>query len=388
MDQLRFIGVHADGTHLMMADDEGTEYAVALDERLQTALRRSRADAERPTTPVTPREVQSMIRAGLSSEEISEQTDWEQQRVQRYEGPILAEREHVALMACAAHVRTHDRTGPPPSLQGRVEQRLAARGVDMERVRWDATRPEGGQWSVVVTFVAGQRSRQASWRFDPSARSTDALDDEARWLSEDEQTLPRDVNAETVFGGQTDSPEDLMTSMRERSRKRGRSRRPRQGRARSGEHSDRDASAEGADAVRIGTGDTEAGSHDPVSVPGGGAPPGEALPLEDFPYDPDTMGLPPSAHGHADRSEADPEDAHPEEDPKEDHETSREATLADFFGDPDDEQGGESEPDGEGQGAPAPTQESEDAGYAGRKRARPSVPSWDDIMFGARDRGR
>jgi hypothetical protein len=140
------------------------------------------------------------------------------------------------------------------------------------------------------------------------------------------------------------------------------------------------------------------------------------------------MGLPPSAHGHTDEEES--EEVH-------------EATLADFFdqfdGEDDDEgedddlpedeagplqepydeagpaeeaydealpegedvwddEGGAAEegppegvPSHRGDTGPAPTPESEDAGVvdpAARRRGRPSVPSWDDIMFGARDRRR
>ncbi len=419
MEELRFTGLHEDGTHLVVTDERGAEFAVPLDDRLQAALRRQRADTGRAAAPITPRQVQSMIRAGDSSEEISERTGWDAERVQRYEGPILAEREHVARLARSAHVRTHDRTAPPPTLESRVEQRLAARGVDLDRVRWDSTRPEGGQWGVVVTFVAGHRSRQASWRFDPPARSLDALDDEARWLSEDEQSLPRDVTAETVFGGAGETSDDLMSSMRERSRKRGRSRRPRPGREGESGPAVQDVQMPQLGSGQIETVPTQDGdSTSPVSVPGGQAVPDEALPLEDFPYDPETMGLPPSAHGHAEPADDGP----------------REATLEDFFGDfvhgngddedvgdedMDEENGQDEDVDAEGAdddiekqlaSAAPPTTASEDAGYAGAqtapapaaeadtpsdddesasaRRRRPSVPSWDDIMFGARDRGR
>lgn len=413
MDQLRFTGLHEDGRHLVVTAEDGTDYVVAVDDRLRAAVR-EHGPRQRSATPVTPREVQSMVRAGQTSEEISERTGWEAQRVQRYETPILAEREHVAALARATPVRTHDRAGTPPTLESRAAERLEARGVPAEKVSWDATRPEGGRWTVVVTFVAGQRDRQASWTFDPSARSLDALDDEARWLSEDEVTLPRDAAASTIFGGSLDGPDDLMASMRERSRKRGRSRRARTADDESG------APAAAALTPTIQTGGGTDGSADPSSVPGRGDFPDEALPLEDFPYDPATMGLPPSAHGHVD----------------EEGDEVHEATLADFFdprddeyvedddevGDEDDrdedEPGDVSDPDSvagttypdEGWDAadlpdpggtdlgqeapepgPPPTAESEDAGApdpASRKRGRPSVPSWDDIMFGARDRGR
>ncbi len=408
MDQLRFTGLHEDGAHLVVTAADGTDYVVPVDDRLRAAVR-EHGPRPRSTTPVTPREVQSMIRAGQTAQEISEATGWDAQRVQRYETPILAEREHVAALARATPVRTHDRAASPPTLESRASERLEARGVPAEKVSWDATRPEGGRWTVVVTFVAGQRDRQASWTFDPSARSLDALDDEARWLSEDEVTLPREAAASAVFGGSLDGPDDLMASMRERSRKRGRSRRARTA-------DDAGAPAAAPLTPTIGPAGGADGSADPGSVPGRSDFPDEALPLEDFPYDPDTMGLPPSAHGHVDaEAEAvheatladffDPrDDEYVEDDDEDEREGGDDGILADDGPDVevDDPDGGWGPADLPDQGsvevaeetpdaAPPPTVESEDAGatdLASRKRGRPSVPSWDDIMFGARDRGR
>src|SRR5690606_36775133 len=145
------------------------------------------------------------------------------ERVARYEGPILAEREHVAGMDRAAHVRGRGPNGTIPTLESRVRERLTARGVDDDNTGWDATRPEGGTWTVLVTFVAGQRQRAAAWQFDPADRTVEALDDEARWLSDDQQALPGSAAGMELFGGAWAAEDvDLMTAMRERSRSRGR----------------------------------------------------------------------------------------------------------------------------------------------------------------------
>ena len=42
----------------------------------------------------------------------------------------------------------------------------------------------------MVTFAAGGRQRQASWHFDLADRTVTAIDDEARWLSEEEEPAP------------------------------------------------------------------------------------------------------------------------------------------------------------------------------------------------------
>ncbi|USQ81756.1 septation protein SepH [Ornithinimicrobium faecis] len=279
MEQLRFTAVHEDGQHLVLSTADGTEVLLPVDARLRSALRSRSASADTPATPLSPRNVQAMIRAGQSPDEVAEITGWPAERVARFEGPILAEREHISGMAQAAHVRGRAPEGGVPSLGARVLDRLAERGVDTDNVGWDATRPEGGVWTVVVSFVAGQRQRAAAWRFDPQDRTVEALDDEARWLSEDEQALPG-VSAAPSRGGRapakpllsnrTSAGEvELMTSMRERSRSRGRRKK------------------------------ASTSSTDPAGLPQLEHAPDDVLPLEDLAYDPDTMGLPPAAHGES-----------------------------------------------------------------------------------------
>ncbi|USQ77625.1 septation protein SepH [Ornithinimicrobium cryptoxanthini] len=270
MQQLRFTAVHEDGQHLVLSSSDGTEMLLTVDERLRAALRPRPAAVDAPATDLRPRHVQAMIRAGLSPAEVAEITGWPAERVARFEGPILAEREHVAGMARAAHVRGRGPDGTIPTLESRVRERLTARGVDADNTGWDATRPEGGTWTVLVTFVAGQRQRAAAWQFDPADRTVEALDDEARWLSEDEQALPGSAAGKELFGGAGAAEEvDLMTTMRERSRSRGRRKK------------------------------SPTASADPAELPSLADAPEQVLPLEELAYDPDSMGLPPAARGES-----------------------------------------------------------------------------------------
>src|SRR6185436_2763618 len=133
-----------------------------------------------------------------------------------------------------------------------------------------------------------------SWSFDLADRTVSAVDDEARWLSEDVKpargpapaphlgsapvraTKVYDVEAEgglrtTARAEHQDEPLDLMTAMRERSTALGR-RKP---------------------------GGRRGSPKAPNNVPGAGDhAPEQALPLEDLAYDPDTMPPPPAAHSH------------------------------------------------------------------------------------------
>ncbi len=337
MQDLRLIGVHEDGHHLLLAGADGARFTVPLDDALRAAARRDRPRLGQlqieMDTGLRPRDVQAMIRSGASTQEVAERSGWSVEKVRKYEGPILAERAYVADLARQVRMRVRGAAGggDVPTLAGRVAKRMRGRGVDPSTSEWDAWRsPDDGRWTVVLSFVAGGRERQACWVFDPASRIVDAADDEARWLSEDEDasasakgplgrgplTTPRaatvyDVEAEGGVGDadtgsstKRDDPVDLMTAMRERSTVRGRRSPSRRRPA-------------------------------PSELPGIEDAPADALPLERLDYNPVVDGLPPAAHGHPD------------------NEPSAIAAAAEHDEPP-------------------------------RRTGRASVPSWDDIMFGAR----
>ncbi len=246
MQDLRLIGVHEDGQHLLLADAEGGRYRLTLDDALRAAARRDRPRLGQLQIEIEgglrPRDVQALIRRGLSTEEVADRAGWTVEKVRRFEGPVLAEREHVANRAqqCAVGSRG---TGPV-TLAERVAERLRDRGVDRGAVRWDSARDEEGLWSVTLAFIAGGRERSATWHYEPLGGSVTASDDEARWLSEDpvpgaipapHQAPPigdLDVYDVDADGGLARGPVraphepiDLMAAMRESSTRGRRSRR-------------------------------------------------------------------------------------------------------------------------------------------------------------------
>jgi hypothetical protein len=186
MHDLRLVGVHDDGEHLVLTDAAGERFRLAADDALRAAVRRDRAHLGQLQIEIgggpRPKEIQSRIRAGSSAEEVAEATGWPLDKIQRYESPVLAERAHVAELAQA--VRLRRRAAEQVTLGAEVTGRLIARDVDPERAEWDAWRTESGPWTVLVRFEAGGRPREARWHFDVSARSVTPADDEARWLSE------------------------------------------------------------------------------------------------------------------------------------------------------------------------------------------------------------
>jgi Protein of unknown function (DUF3071) len=386
MQDLQLIGVDEDGEHLLLSGVDGARFRMRVDEPLRAAIRRDRPRLGQLPIEIggglRPRDVQALIRAGASAEEAADRAGWSVDKVHRYEGPILAEREHVAGLARTARLRAHTGVyggGSAPTLSARVAERLQGRGVDETGASWDSWRAGDGPWTVVLTFAAGGRQRQASWSFDLADRTVSAVDDEARWLSEEAQpargpipaphldlrgsapagaTKVYDVEAEgglrpTARAEHHDEPLDLMTAMRERSTARGR-RRP---------------------------GGRRGSPKTPANVPGAGdSAPDQALPLADLAYDPETMPPPPGAHADPDPSGVDgrpePEAAATAAEPADggvvfEVSSPHETDLApEHVATP----GRQVEPE-----APATP---ETPSEAPRKGRRPSVPAWDDIMFG------
>ena len=159
MQDLTLIGVHEDGLRLLLADAEGNRYTVPLDDSLRAAARRERPRLGQPESELAgglrPAAVQSMIRAGLSADEVAERAGWPVEKVHRYEGPVLAERGHVVGLARQVRLRSRGPShGPAATLESRIGERLRSREIDPAAVSWDSRRADRGDWVVSLTFCA------------------------------------------------------------------------------------------------------------------------------------------------------------------------------------------------------------------------------------------
>lgn len=195
MRDLRFVGVDDEGTRLLLVDDDGEQHQVEIDDALRSAVRavRSRLNDDGVDPNVRPRDIQALLRSGLTIDEVAERTGWSTDKVGRFEPPIRAERDHVALTAqkLPLHVRVGGRE-QGTTVGERVSSRLSHRGVAASDMNWDAYRGDRG-WTIECRFPAGGRARVATWRYDAQTQSLHPTDDEARWLSEDDQptaTMP------------------------------------------------------------------------------------------------------------------------------------------------------------------------------------------------------
>ncbi|ALV45430.1 hypothetical protein MB46_07940 [Arthrobacter alpinus] len=210
MADLRLVGVHDDGRNLLLSGPDGDIYLLPLDEALRTAVgksaHRSSRVAQSSGTRMTPREIQSMIRAGSSAADVAEESGLSLEQVRRYEGPVLAEREYIASQARAVEVAApapHNDGyksafgDAPASLDEMVRHRLAAFGIDPKTLRWDAWRDSAGAWSISADFDPGTERAASSigepapalWRFHASRK---ALHNANRWAQQLSELEPLD----------------------------------------------------------------------------------------------------------------------------------------------------------------------------------------------------
>lgn len=182
MQELNVIGIE-DGA-LLVASDEGERYRIVIDEALQSRLRQYRLD--QTTGPrISPREVQAHIRAGLSPEDVASLTGASLEYIERFVGPVMAEREHIVAQALSVPVRTGaevDPLGEADTFGSVIRDRLASLGATGER--WASWKePETG-WVVKLEFTADGIDHDARWAFDPRKGSLSPSNPEATTLSQ------------------------------------------------------------------------------------------------------------------------------------------------------------------------------------------------------------
>ncbi|CAN5261123.1 septation protein SepH [Frigoribacterium sp. UYMn621] len=182
MQDLRVIGV--ENGALLVASDEGTKYRIAIDEVLQSRLRQAIPDPG-SGRKLAPREIQAHIRSGMSAQDVAAITGVPLDYIQKFEGPVLAEREFVVNSALGVPVHTAMETDPlgGGSTFGTViRERLYDLGAIDER--WASWKEVGGGWVVKLAFSAEQIERDARWRFDPKKAALSPLNNEAITLSQ------------------------------------------------------------------------------------------------------------------------------------------------------------------------------------------------------------
>ncbi len=188
MQELKVIGVESGA--LVAAGDDGERFRIAIDEVLRSSLRQrtpESADEKKPS----PRQIQALIRSGLSAEDVALTTDASLEYIQRFEGAILAERNFIVSQALAVPVHT---AGDIDPLEGGasfgtvIRDRLAALNATNET--WTSWKEEDGDWIVKLSFTVDEIDHDARWSFEPKKQLLAPSSSEAMTLSQHGEAPP------------------------------------------------------------------------------------------------------------------------------------------------------------------------------------------------------
>ena len=206
MENVTIVGTEDD--RLILANGSGERFTLAIDDLLHREIRRARRrdTSEAPRATASPREIQTHIRSGLTASEVAELLSIEVEEVSRFEGPVLAEREHIIAQALAVPVLIGSEVEPDaqPTFGAALRAKLA--DVQATEERWASWKDESG-WIVKLEFTANDVSHDARWSFDARHRALSPLNADATQLSRQgalpEGLIPR---LRAVDGDRVESP--------------------------------------------------------------------------------------------------------------------------------------------------------------------------------------
>jgi len=193
--------VSDDGESILLTDSSGNKY------------RAERSSAPHPTLislasnggfELSIKEIQARLRSGHSPREIAESTGTPLEKIERFAGPIVHERNHIISHALDTQVK---RGRSDSSLREVVNERLGARGVDLNSLEWNGYRQEDGTWIISLHYPTREGQSSGEWILDTGKRTLAARDEGARWISGDDRSPQEKVRSQLpteLLGGSSE----------------------------------------------------------------------------------------------------------------------------------------------------------------------------------------
>lgn len=211
MSELRLTGKNNEGTHLTLADNDGTEFSLRISDTLRATVNQPRLTAV-PTDAdetISVKEIQRRLRAGDAPEVIAREGNTTLDKIARFSGPILQEREYILSQARTAALRK-DSTRLDISFLEAVVNKLVPRGVDADDLSWNTWRLPDATWHIELHFPNRDGNGIATWNFDTSRQTISPTDDNGAWLIGEEAPArviePGFINAEPTHPSRVETP--------------------------------------------------------------------------------------------------------------------------------------------------------------------------------------
>ncbi|CAM8628708.1 septation protein SepH [Candidatus Planktophila dulcis] len=188
MTELRLDGKTEDGNHLSLVDGDGKNYSVRISDTLRATVNQPRltsVPAVDAQETISVKEIQRRLRAGESFEQIARDGQTTVEKVERFSGPIMQEREYI-LSNARDLVMRKDAHRIDLTFGEVVLAKLAPRGVDTDQVSWNTWRQLDGVWHIELHYPNRDGNGVATWNFDLARRALGASDDNGAWLIDEE----------------------------------------------------------------------------------------------------------------------------------------------------------------------------------------------------------
>jgi hypothetical protein len=157
VEELTIIEVTRDG--FIAVSRDGQRFTIALDGPLRAQLS---ATAHSPSqSTASPKEIQTLLRSGLTVDEVAARTGSSPDHIARFEAPIVAELAFVLERALAVPVISN---GVESTFGAEISVRLSEQGGSIGR--WQAYRIDN-TWVVGARCLVGSVEEDATWSFDP-----------------------------------------------------------------------------------------------------------------------------------------------------------------------------------------------------------------------------
>jgi hypothetical protein len=164
---------------IVVATPTGDRFRLPLDAALRARIASSSGPASEKR--VSPREIQAHIRSGLTSEQVAAMTGVPVAFIERFTGPVLAERSYIVESALAVRLPPETEGARSRTFGAVMGERLDA--LAAKDVRWTSAKEPSG-WVLAVAFSADDIQHAARWRFDPKHMRLDPDNVEASTLSQ------------------------------------------------------------------------------------------------------------------------------------------------------------------------------------------------------------
>ncbi len=212
MSELRLNGKNNEGTHLTLVDNDGVEFSLRISDTLRATVNQPRLSAVQSAdqeATVSVKEIQRRLRAGDAPEVIAREGNTTVDKVARFSGPILQEREYILSQARSAGLRK-DSTRLDISFLEAVIGKLVPRGVDADDLSWNTWRLPDATWHIELHYPNRDGNGIATWNFDTSRRTINPTDDNGAWLIGEEAPArviePGFITAEPTHPSRNETP--------------------------------------------------------------------------------------------------------------------------------------------------------------------------------------